>query len=140
MDDSKITLKTEKPEFPTESVNTENVNKVDIDNLGELIKNLGPKDIEEISGGRIRHELLRTGERWVLYDDRTIKPIGRYNTKEEAIYQAISSGNSAEQLSTLFGGITLKRLRKDAANGNRDCVNKDFSKKEETSSYNSYSW
>lgn len=140
MDDSKITLKTEKPEFPIKSVNTENVNKVDIDNLEELIKNLGPKDIEEISGGRIRHEPLRAGESWVVYDDRTIKPIGRYSTKEEAICQAVHSGNSTEQLSTLFGGFTLKRLRKDAANGNRDCVNKDFSKKEETSSYNSYSW
>lgn len=106
----------------------------------ETIDNLSPKDIEEISGGRIRREPLRAGESWVLYDDRTIKPIGRYNTKEEAVYNAISSKNSTEQLSTLFGGFTLKRLRKDAANGNRDCVNKDFSKKEKTSSDNSYSW
>lgn len=33
MDDSKNTLKTDKTEFPTEPVNTEDINKVDIENL-----------------------------------------------------------------------------------------------------------
>lgn len=93
----------------------------------EPIENLSPEDIEKISGGRIRYEPFRTGESWVVYDDKTIKPIGRYSTKEEAIKQAVYSGNSTEQLSTLFGGITLNRLRKDAASGGRECVGKDFS-------------
>lgn len=132
MHDLENTFEGKEAEVPAESVNTETINTVDGENLEELIESLSPEDIEKISGGFIRHELLRVGERWVVYDDKTLEPIGRYNTKEEAIRQAVLSGNSPEQLNTFFGGFYLKRLRKDAANGNRDCVNKDFSKKEET--------
>lgn len=131
MDDLKSTLEIEKTEAPAEFVNTENIDTEDTERLKELIESLSPEDIEKISGGRIRHEPLRAGEHWVLYDDKTIDPIGRYNSKEEVIRQAVLSENSPEQLSTLFGRYQIHRLKQDAENGNRDCVNKDFSKKED---------